>query len=167
LVHRTDWVAETATVVVSALSLDGGKARIRTPDKGPARAAFMGLQSGFMGLGGVVFLTLGGALAQQNWHYPFGIYLFAWPIALLVFAFIVEPDRSNSAQPNLGSEPDLFLVVFIIFNSLGSTTVSANELIQPIDLRQPSDIKSSDRVFPAFKSIVDRYLLKLVSIALV
>jgi hypothetical protein len=36
LVHRTDWVAETATVVVNALSLDGGKARIRTPAKGPS-----------------------------------------------------------------------------------------------------------------------------------
>lgn len=36
----------------------------------PARAAFMGLQAGFMGLGGVLFLTLGGALAQQSWRYP-------------------------------------------------------------------------------------------------
>ena len=36
LVHRADWAAETATVVVNALSLDGGKARIRTPEKGPS-----------------------------------------------------------------------------------------------------------------------------------
>lgn len=36
----------------------------------PARAAFMGLQARFMGLGGVLFLTLGGALAQQSWRYP-------------------------------------------------------------------------------------------------
>ncbi len=36
LVHRTDWVAETATVMVNALSLDGRKARIRTPAKGPS-----------------------------------------------------------------------------------------------------------------------------------
>jgi MFS family permease len=90
-----------AGVMVSATTL------IADYYSGPARAAFMGLQSGFMSLGGVVFLTLGGALAQQNWHYPFGIYLLAWPIALLVFAFIVEPDRSNSAQANMGSESDL------------------------------------------------------------
>jgi MFS family permease len=89
-----------AGVMVSATTL------IADYYSGPARAAFMGLQAGFMGLGGVVFLTLGGALAQQNWHYPFGIYLFAWPIALLVFAFISEPDRSNSAQPNMGSAND-------------------------------------------------------------
>jgi hypothetical protein len=36
LVHRTDWEAETATVTVNALSVDGGKARIRTPEKGPS-----------------------------------------------------------------------------------------------------------------------------------
>ncbi len=36
LVHRTDWATEAATVVVNALSLDGGKARIRTPEKGPS-----------------------------------------------------------------------------------------------------------------------------------
>jgi MFS family permease len=73
---------------------------------GPARAAFMGLQAGFMGLGGVVFLTLGGALAQQNWHYPFGIYLFAWPIAILVLMFISEPKRGDSSHPNIGAEAE-------------------------------------------------------------
>jgi MFS family permease len=73
---------------------------------GPERAAFMGLQAGFMGLGGVVFLTLGGALAQQNWHYPFGIYLLAWPIAILVLMFISEPNRGESAHLNMNVETD-------------------------------------------------------------
>jgi hypothetical protein len=36
LVHRTDWGAETAIVMVNTLSLDGGKVRIRTPEKGPS-----------------------------------------------------------------------------------------------------------------------------------
>jgi MFS family permease len=61
----------------------------------------------------VVFLTVGGALAQQNWHYPFGIYLFAWPIAILVLAFISEPnsaepmrERDKSSHPNIGVETE-------------------------------------------------------------
>jgi MFS family permease len=62
---------------------------------GPARAAFMGLQAGSMGLGGVLFLTLGGSLAQQNWHFPFGIYLFAWLIVPLIMLFILEPNRDK------------------------------------------------------------------------
>ncbi len=80
---------------------------------GSARAAFMLLQAGFMGLSGVVFLTVGGA-AQQNWHYPFGIYLFAWPIAILVLMFISEPnsaepmlrERGDSAHPNINVETE-------------------------------------------------------------
>jgi MFS family permease len=100
LIGRAFLGLAVAGVMVSATTL------IADYYSGSARAAFMGLQAGFMGLGGVVFLTLGGALAQQNWQYPFGIYLFAWPIALLVFAFIIEPDRSNSTQPNIGSETD-------------------------------------------------------------
>jgi MFS family permease len=73
---------------------------------GAARAAFMGLQAGFMGLGGVVFLTLGGSLAQQNWHYPFGIYLFAWLIVPLIVMFIVEPLRGESTHPQSTSEAE-------------------------------------------------------------
>jgi hypothetical protein len=36
LVHRTDYSGETVTATVNTLSLDGGKARIRTPAKGPS-----------------------------------------------------------------------------------------------------------------------------------
>lgn len=101
LVGRAFLGLAVAGVMVSATTL------IADYYSGPARAAFMGLQAGFMGLGGVVFLTLGGALAQQNWHYPFGIYLLAWPIALSVLVFISEPDRNNSHQPNMELDTDL------------------------------------------------------------
>jgi len=61
---------------------------------GQARASFMGLQAAFMGLGGVIFLTAGGFLADLNWRVPFLIYL----TALIILPFIVlqlyEPERS-------------------------------------------------------------------------
>ncbi|MBW4618644.1 MAG: MFS transporter [Cyanosarcina radialis HA8281-LM2] len=110
-----------AGVIVSATTL------IADYYSGPARAAFMGLQAAFMGLGGVVFLTLGGALAQQNWRYPFGIYLFAWLIALLVFAYILEPNRNNSLNSTTGSatEPvDRPLPVGVLAIIYGLTTLS-------------------------------------------
>jgi MFS family permease len=92
---------------------------------GPARAAFMGLQSGFMGLGGVLFLTLGGALAQQNWHYPFGIYLFAWLIVPLIIMFILEPDRepkfNNIEMANAAKPATPVAVLAIVY---GLTTIS-------------------------------------------
>jgi MFS family permease len=90
---------------------------------GPARAAFMGLQAGSMGLGGVLFLTLGGALAQQNWHFPFGIYLFAWLIVPLIALFILEPDRkTNSATASTTANQTTPIAVLAII--YGLTTVS-------------------------------------------
>jgi hypothetical protein len=38
---------------------------------GAARGQFLGLQAAFMALGGVVFLTFGGFLADVNWRLPF------------------------------------------------------------------------------------------------
>ncbi len=90
---------------------------------GPARAAFMGLQAGSMGLGGVLFLTLGGALAQRNWHLPFGIYLFAWLIVPLIMMFIVEPDR-KAAQSTNPSETPIATPIAVLTIIYGLTTLS-------------------------------------------
>ncbi len=42
---------------------------------GSRRARFLGLQGSFMGFGGVLFLTLGGILAELGWRLPFAVYL--------------------------------------------------------------------------------------------
>ena len=74
---------------------------------GAARAAFLGLQAAFMGLGGVIFLSLGGFLADQNWRFPFLIYLFAWLLVPLIAWVISEPQRSTTSatQDTFGSRP--------------------------------------------------------------
>lgn len=68
---------------------------------GAARAQFLGFQAAFMGLGGVVFLSLGGFLADVNWRMPFIIYLLALLIFPLVVFVLPEPNRPSDAQ-NLG-----------------------------------------------------------------
>ncbi len=120
LVGRAVLGLAVAGVMVSATTL------IADYYSGPARAAFMGLQAGFMGLGGVVFLTIGGALAQQNWHYPFGIYLFAWLIVPLIILFILEPNRGEAARPaSAEMEPeDRALPVGVMAIVYGMTTLS-------------------------------------------
>jgi MFS family permease len=101
---------------------------------GPARAAFMGLQAGSMGLGGVLFLTLGGALAQQNWHFPFGIYLFAWLIVPLISLFILEPNRATPAAQSLDAiEPSTPIGVLAIIYGLTTLSQIAFYLI-PVQL---------------------------------
>ena len=62
---------------------------------GPARDRAFGIQAAFMAAGGVVFLPLGGILAEIHWRGPFLVYVL--PIALLPFAMLVlrEPPRQS------------------------------------------------------------------------
>ena len=62
--------------------------------QGQQRANFMGLQAAFMGLGGVVFLSVGGFVADLNWRFPFLIYLSAWGILIAIALTLYEPERS-------------------------------------------------------------------------
>lgn len=79
-----------AGVMVSATTL------IADYYQGETRANFMGLQSAFMGFGGVIFLILGGYLADTNWRLPFLIYLFAWMLLPLVMLSVYEPQPSQN-----------------------------------------------------------------------
>ena len=65
---------------------------------GQKRADFMGLQAAFMGLGGVVFLSVGGFIADLNWRSPFLIYLSAWVICLAIATTLYEPNSLVDTQ---------------------------------------------------------------------
>jgi MFS family permease len=60
---------------------------------GPVRVNFLGLQAGFMGLGGVVFLSLGGFLADLSWRSPFLIYLMSVVLIPCAWVALPEPQR--------------------------------------------------------------------------
>ena len=74
-----------AGVMVSATTL------IADYYQGDARANFMGLQAAFMGFGGVLFLSIGGFLADLSWRYPFAIYLLAWLLVPAIALTLFEP----------------------------------------------------------------------------
>ena len=69
---------------------------------GPARERFMGMQTACMGLGGVVFLGLGGLLAEVHWRGPFAVYLAAALLVPLAMVTIVEPERGGQAGAGHG-----------------------------------------------------------------
>lgn len=75
---------------------------------GADRAQFLGFQAAFMGLGGVVFLSLGGFLSDLNWRLPFLIYLLALLILPLVVFILPEPDRTANAQSSTGEPTGRF-----------------------------------------------------------
>lgn len=79
---------------------------------GQKRANFMGLQSAFMGLGGVVFLSIGGFLADLNWRFPFLIYIAAWAVLIAIALNLYEPKReANNTVNNSAPKPSMPLGV--------------------------------------------------------
>jgi MFS family permease len=84
---------------------------------GATRAQFLGLQAAFMGLGGMVFLTLGGYLADVNWRLPFLIYLLAWFIFPLILLVLPEPNRNRSPNrtENLPAEAVPWTVLIMTY----------------------------------------------------
>ncbi|HEV7248699.1 MAG TPA: MFS transporter [Shinella sp.] len=70
--------------------------------QGPARDRYMGLQQAFVGIGGTIFLTGGGFLAEVHWRGPFFIYFVAILLVPAALAFLPEPRRVRAAGPATG-----------------------------------------------------------------
>lgn len=80
------------------------------------RAKFLGLQAAFMGLGGIVFITLGGILADMDWRYPFLIYIFSLIPLVLSFFYLYEPKSNKNTTSEsiaISALPRVTLLVFI------------------------------------------------------
>lgn len=63
---------------------------------GDRRSDVMGQQSAFMAGGGIVYVVLGGALADVSWRAPFAVYLAAFVLLAPVVLYVNEPDVSAS-----------------------------------------------------------------------
>lgn len=114
---------------------------------GAARARFLGLQAAFMGLGGVVFLTLGGYLADVNWRLPFLIYLSAWLMLPLVL-LLPEPRRASRGETlletaNPESVPWVLLVVTFAIALLTQIVFYMIPVQIPFYLQQLSNANAS------------------------
>jgi MFS family permease len=72
---------------------------------GEARTRYVSTQSAFMSLGGVVFVGLGGLLADLHWRAPFGVYLLSLLVLGLGLFCLDEPPRHRSAAPGGATGP--------------------------------------------------------------
>lgn len=68
--------------------------------QGQQRANFMGLQGAAMSMGGVVFICVGGIVAEINWRLPFLIYLVALAFMLLNAVALREPKVAKMEKPH-------------------------------------------------------------------
>ncbi|MGB7341811.1 MAG: MFS transporter [Phototrophicaceae bacterium] len=87
---------------------------------GEKRSSFLGIQGAFSGLGGVVFLSLGGVLADIGWRTPFLVYLFAFVILPFLITMIYEPTRASvpTASKGISSNSAKLPLGLIIFSYL-------------------------------------------------
>ncbi|MFC1564660.1 MFS transporter [candidate division KSB1 bacterium] len=89
--------------------------------KGIERNKTMGLQTAFMALGGVLYITIGGFLAEINWRAPFYVYFSSLLFLVPVFRIIIEPEKqlpSSKVTVKPSVEYPKFKIVFIFFIAL-------------------------------------------------
>jgi len=85
--------------------------------QGEKRHKFMGLQSAFISIGGVLFVVGGGFLSDSNWRYPFGIYLIGILLIPLVLTQIKEnhKDITSPLEENSNLNQKLWHIYFLAF----------------------------------------------------
>ncbi len=96
---------------------------------GAARGQFLGLQAAFMALGGVVFLTFGGFLADVNWRMPFLIYLVALLLVPCVVFFLLEPERGNFGGVSQSSSEETSAKLPVILISLTYSAALLSQMV--------------------------------------
>jgi MFS family permease len=80
---------------------------------GKERQKFVGIQIAFMSMGGILFIALGGILADVSWRHPFLIYLSSLLVLPLAMMFLYEPaipEKSNQTNVQLKSPPIIWML---------------------------------------------------------
>lgn len=80
------------------------------------RTKFLGYQAAFVGMGGIIFITAGGILADMNWRYPFLIYVLSLIPLILAAIYMYEPEREKNEYSNaisISALPKITLLIFI------------------------------------------------------
>jgi len=79
------------------------------------RHKYMGLQSAFTAVGGILFLIGGGMLSDIYWRYPFGIYLIGVLFIPFVLLFLVEPEKQEALASTPEVDSSLLGIYFLAF----------------------------------------------------
>lgn len=83
--------------------------------EGMERQQFVGIQIAFMSLGGILFIGLGGILADFGWRYPFLIYLFSLLVLPLSILFLHEPavvEKGGQINQHIQAPPIIWMLFF-------------------------------------------------------
>lgn len=103
--------------------ITAGTALITDYYQGTERIKLLGLQAAFTTGGGVLFISLGGFLAELGWRYPFLLYLVAVVIFVLAITLLYEPVRVREAVVGSSDSglPLGFIAVIYLIALVGHT----------------------------------------------
>jgi MFS family permease len=99
--------------------------------EGLERQKFVGLQVAFMSLGGILFIGLGGFLADISWRLPFLIYLFSLIVLPLSILYLHEP---GIVKKNLSVTSNIKAPGIIWFLFLNTMTMWIIFFIIPVQI---------------------------------
>lgn len=97
--------------------------------EGEARQKYLGLQGASMKLGGVLFLLLGGYLADVSWRAPFLVYLIAFIALPGVIAYLHDVRSSDDAKV-LREPIPWYRVVFVLLTAFMASAFFFMILVQ-------------------------------------
>ena len=109
LFSRAIFGIAVATLMIVSTSLIGDYF------KAEHRHKFMGYQSAFMALGGVVFVMGGGILSDINWRYSFGIYLIGFILLPFVLTQIKEVIVKEDNNQEIEVDSNMYFIYFLAF----------------------------------------------------
>jgi len=113
--------------------------------EGPKRDRMLGLQGAFSTFGGVMFLVVGGLLADLRWDAPFLIYLLAFVVLPFVIYFIYEPKISKTKEilkRKFVTVKVTYLLYPVAFVSM--VTIFLTPVQIPFHLKQLTDIGNTE-----------------------
>lgn len=109
LLSRAIFGISVATLMIVSTSLIGDYFKLEHRHK------FMGYQSAFMALGGVVFVIGGGILSDINWRYSFGIYLIGFILLPFVVTQIKEVIVTENNSDDIEVDSNMYFIYFLAF----------------------------------------------------
>lgn len=86
--------------------------------EGKERQKFLGIQIAVMSLAGILFLSLGGVLADISWKYPFLIYASALLILPVAFFNLYEPAKISKQTINVSDVKSPRIIWFLFLNTM-------------------------------------------------
>jgi len=113
--------------------------------EGAKRDRIVGLQGAFSTFGGVMFLVVGGLLADLRWDAPFLIYLLAFVVLPFVMYFIYEPKISRTKETLKGKFATVkitYLLYPIAFLSMVAIFLTPVQI--PFHLKQLTDTGNTE-----------------------